>query len=496
MDGARQEVKGGGYWEVTCAASPFALAALAAALLGPRGGLAESGFNIPPGWQHQQKNGQETFTAPGRNEGLSVTPAPWLSSLGAPGAILGNLLGQYQRQYPDLRVTSACKVSPSLALARFQRRDQKALLGEGLTVSTGQQPVIAVLWAPAAIFAAEEKKITDGKPACPPAAQATAAPQPALSFVTWRDPNEGAFTVSVPDGWTVTGGLRRASRIDPRYVVDLRSPDGVLHVFLGDLGIGVYEVPDAVRLRPGYREGQIIPAGPSSVTLMCYLPGAQFAAQYIQRRCRGARILDTVELPEEGRALAAGAEAANPTVHARVLGRAATVAFQCDNQQGRLEVGTVLASAPGGAIAMWFVPLLAGYATADPVQAELGKGVMNMLIASFQYDRAWEQRFNAEAHELTGHVIGEQNAMLRGVQARASQQATASLNHPNIFTPSSGVVKPADTSGNKTTCSGAGACGSVSTDHTHYWMNDSQVLVPGPESGEPPNNGGGWYQTR
>jgi len=49
--------------------------------------------------------------------------------------------------------------------------------------------------------------------------------------------------------------------------------------------------------------------------------------------------------------------------------------------------------------------------------------------------------------------------------------------------------------GNKTVCSDTGTCASVSTAHTHYWMNNSQQIVPGPETGEPPDNSGGWYPT-
>jgi hypothetical protein len=240
---------------------------------------------------------------------------------------------------------------------------------------------------------------------------AAGPPQSTVSFVTWRDPNEGAFTVRVPQGWAVTGGLRRASEIDPRSVVDLRSPDGVLHAFLGDLSIGTYEVPDPVRLRMGMREGQTIPAGPNSpmaVTILRYMTGAQFAQQYIQRQCREARILKVQELPDVSRGLAAGAEAMSAQYHPRVSARAADVAFQCGNRQGTAEVGTVLATPPDGrGISMWSVPLLAAYTTTDPAQAELGNAVMNVLIASFQYDRQWEQRFNAQVVRITGHVIGE-----------------------------------------------------------------------------------------
>jgi hypothetical protein len=34
-------------------------------------------------------------------------------------------------------------------------------------------------------------------------------PLPVVIFTTWRDPREGAFTLSVPEGWQVNGGAMR-----------------------------------------------------------------------------------------------------------------------------------------------------------------------------------------------------------------------------------------------------------------------------------------------
>src|SRR5689334_16033918 len=49
-----------------------------------------------------------------------------------------------------------------------------------------------------------------------------------VRFVPWRDPKEGAFTVSVPEGWQLSGGLYRAAAIDVRPVVEIQSPDGLM----------------------------------------------------------------------------------------------------------------------------------------------------------------------------------------------------------------------------------------------------------------------------
>jgi hypothetical protein len=48
----------------------------------------------------------------------------------------------------------------------------------------------------------------------------------AMKFSTWTDPHEGAFQVSVPQGWKVVGGTYRLSAEDIRYGVVMDSPDG------------------------------------------------------------------------------------------------------------------------------------------------------------------------------------------------------------------------------------------------------------------------------
>src|SRR5271165_3575260 len=37
-----------------------------------------------------------------------------------------------------------------------------------------------------------------------------------VSFQTWREPNEGAYTIEVPRGWQVSGGVRRQTPVDVR----------------------------------------------------------------------------------------------------------------------------------------------------------------------------------------------------------------------------------------------------------------------------------------
>jgi hypothetical protein len=84
-----------------------------------------------------------------------------------------------------------------------------------------------------------------------PAAKAT--PQN-VAWTSWQDPNEQAFTVEVPKGWTIKGGAFRIGYSDVRPMVDMISPDGKTEVRLGDVAIPPYAIPTRYPRRPILRE--------------------------------------------------------------------------------------------------------------------------------------------------------------------------------------------------------------------------------------------------
>ena len=70
--------------------------------------------------------------------------------------------------------------------------------------------------------------------------QAGDAAATGTKWTTVRDTREKAFSIQVPQGWKVYGGLFRFSTIDTRMIVDMTSPDGLTNLRIGDSTVPPY----------------------------------------------------------------------------------------------------------------------------------------------------------------------------------------------------------------------------------------------------------------
>ena len=105
---------------------------------------------------------------------------------------------------------------------------------------------------------------------------ASASP-PEARYTAFEDPVEHAFTVDVPQGWSVKGGIFRIGYSDPRAMVEMKSPDGKMTIRLGDFGIPPYSVPD--RSHP--QEGVVVELEPQAqIGIARYRSGPEFAVRY------------------------------------------------------------------------------------------------------------------------------------------------------------------------------------------------------------------------
>jgi hypothetical protein len=331
-------------------------------------------------------------------------------------------------------------------------------------------------------------------------------------FVQWIDPTEKAFTVEVPQGWTINGGTRWQGPTAARGFVTAESSEGRIHVFLDDPDIVGRQVPHPMYAQLGWKEGARLTAPSGDPLLIArFETGEQFAQHYIgMKLCPRPEITRMAPLQEDSRRItteiAPYARAMNAIAQASV----GEASFRCSGKEGYTYATTLLISPPNPAgVHGWAVYKLAGYTVADPTAHELARYVMYKMLASLTIDKTWEAQYQRKVQDTTGNVIRMQNALTQEVLRRAKQDADESLarlNHPNPGVQGLGRNKGSDDRlskqrsetilGQKRVCDDLGRCESVDNSHDHYWMDHSGRTVPGPASGGPPDNSGVWRRAQ
>jgi hypothetical protein len=361
-----------------------------------------------------------------------------------------------------------------------------------------------------------QRKMQDalgGLPSTPPGAPTGASAKSNNTFfVVWRDPQENAFQVGVPQGWQVRGGLTRAARIDVHQIIKVQSPDGKIQVFYGDPDLSPRQVPDRMMMQVGgLREGQTIQgAWGGPVLLSRYLTGSQFAQQYAGKLCQRPVITEALDLrsaTEQMNAAIRPFAASQRTDSQANIGEAN---FRCGNSVGYVMANTLYAKpAAGPGAVLWFVYQLGGFVVSDPQQAGLAFYVLNTMFETFKINPQWEARFAKEVQDVTGTVTQMQHAMAQSIAQYGQRQASAAsaggFNHPNSGNLPTDLRKKwaiedesrqkySDaTLGQKWVHSPTGTNVRVSNSSTNWWMDSSGNVVPGPESGGPPQGGHGLY---
>lgn len=242
-----------------------------------------------------------------------------------------------------------------------------------------------------------------------------AIPAMGANWTTFQDPNERAFTVEVPAGWTVQGGMFRLGYSDYRVMIDMKSPDGRVNVRVGDVSIPSYAVPSAQHPREGER---IDLGAQAQLTVAKYRTGREYAEAYGHMRfkdCRG--------LKEE---TATGAPPAPDTpelaeVKQSTIGEAA---YSCDGRSAYVYAKTAFY---GG---FWQVHQLWSYlAPADQVMS--ARAVIGEIVKTFKFSDAWVAQQKQYDQEAMVYQRERQRARMRQLSQQVAQfeMRMASMRH-------------------------------------------------------------------
>lgn len=325
-----------------------------------------------------------------------------------------------------------------------------------------------------------------------------------VRFVSWTEPREHSFSVDVPQGWTLSGGLNWTGPIDPQAFVRVQSPDGKVRIFLGDPEILPRQVPNQVAyLQTGATEGAVFqsPTG-GRVLLQRFKTGTQFGKKEVvqARHCQNPRWVTESDLPDRARAINAALTPEARKWNTNISVSAGEAGFICGNVQGSVSATTVLGWGAGPTQA-WFVQSVAVFLSADPMRSMQARYIMEHMMATAKADPQWLQAFEQRVLAKTGAVIKMQNAALQA-QLSAAQSASTTLsrlNHPNPgVNVRPGERRPTSVNtilGTKDVCDAIGRCKNVSNDSETHFMDPSGNTRPGRAGGAPPDNSGVWSQT-
>jgi hypothetical protein len=256
----------------------------------------------------------------------------------------------------------------------------------------------------------------------PGTAQNTTAP---ASWSTFEDPMEHAFSVDVPRGWTVRGGLFRLGYSDERVMVDVRSPDGSTAIRLGDVAIPSYAMPTQYHSR----EGEVYDLGAQAKLIVAhYRTGPEFAVLYSQARFH--------ELCRDPQADSADAGFAVPDyVPLEGTGEtsAGQIAWRCTTPQGPQVVFAYTRTARTSGI--WQAPTIVSF-IAPPEKAALARSIALQMVRSFHLTAAWiEHQKEMDAEGLQYQRMRQQQrvAAIRQQVRQFEAQMQAMQNQVSAF---------------------------------------------------------------
>ena len=236
-----------------------------------------------------------------------------------------------------------------------------------------------------------------------------------MQWTPWRDPREGAYTVEVPQGWQIEGGMFRFGNTDTRRAVQARSPEGDAVVQLGDPNLTSFEIPTPMMFQMGMREGQRNnPTGNFQTTIAQFMPARVFnrwyLANFLQSEVEGAQVGQEQNMPELSQQQTmqmqrSGMPGQVDVANAEFSGRS--------RRTGKPVSGVIMATVtrfPPGPMGggMWAANPVWCITTAGDAEAENRKAVamaaLLHLMNSWHDDPAWVARENQTQAQISAQM--------------------------------------------------------------------------------------------
>ena len=233
---------------------------------------------------------------------------------------------------------------------------------------------------------------------------------PDLSWTKFEDPFEQAFTVEVPQGWTVRGGLFRLGYSDYRPMIDLISPDGSINIRSGDVAVPTYFIPTQY-----HRDGELADLGAQAQGIYArYRSGKDYAGLYalahFKTVCHTLTPEEVDQTPPGKKDPDAAPDSPQNT--------AGAIGYRCESngksRQTYVYARTVLSSN------LWQVKTLISY-IAPAEQAPLARDIIRHLSETFQVSPKWVQYQNQMDQEGYQYQVARQKQRLAELGQQVQQ---------------------------------------------------------------------------
>lgn len=305
---------------------------------------------------------------------------------------------------------------------------------------------------------------------------------PTGQWALFTDPAEHAFTIELPAGWAVDGGVRRVSNVYVPYWVRAVAPNGAIEIFFGDPDVPMFAQPNQILDMAGFREGTVAPIFGQLLAVQRYRPGEAFAAEWgarrIGQRCQGAVAASVRPLPEASSAMDL-AYAAGGT---RSFIKAGEASFTCTRggqpATGYVFAATELAQSGVPENAIWQIKALAGFVAAAGLDGNAADDLAHAAV-SFRIDPDWLRRSNQATAAISQIVADADKAMSDSIAGRfANATRTRDEDFQRGIRAVRGVQKYYDPDSGRTF--------ELDNVAAHYWTGPGHVVpVPTVDSNPP-----------
>jgi len=243
-------------------------------------------------------------------------------------------------------------------------------------------------------------------------------------MVEWVEPTERAFSLPVPAGWRVEGGLKRMSPLDLRSEVKVQSPDGRIHLQIGDANLPLMVLPSRMYLSFTQEGSWTSLQGVQPVFILRYLPGVHYLTDYyLPQRLGAFQPIQRRDLPDMAQLMAV--QWREMGVPARVDAGEVFCGINTDSgpRKAYWTAQTKLISGLPGMAAdegNWHVDFLAGYLCA-PENEPIAQALLGQMITGQRVNLQWalaEQQLQARV----GQIITQGNTAINDMIARHQQE--------------------------------------------------------------------------